>query len=183
MADNLTIKDGNAVARVMRTTDSGGVHTPQTIVQASALPTGASTAAKQDAIVAALGAISTALALLGTSAKQDDLLGAVGDVETALGSLATSAKQDSALVASTAIKTSTDLAAPASGVIEVSPSDDTNLATAARSLYVGEGGDVSVIVGGTTVTFANVPSGAILPIRASRVRATGTTASLIVALL
>jgi hypothetical protein len=64
----------------------------------------------------------------------------------------------------------------------VTPSD--TVARPARALYVGTGGNVSVVMaGGQTVTFANVPAGMLLPIEVGRVLATGTTASNIVALL
>jgi hypothetical protein len=52
-----------------------------------------------------------------------------------------------------------------------------------RALYVGSTGDVAVkFSGGTTVVFANVPDGTLLPIRPSHLVATTTTASDIVAL-
>lgn len=51
-----------------------------------------------------------------------------------------------------------------------------------RALYVGTGGDLVVSFGGTTVTFKAVPGGTVLPIRVSRVRATGSTAADIIAL-
>ena len=71
---------------------------------------------------------------------------------------------------------------PAENAIAVTPSDSVDLTGApCRALYIGTGGNLSVIIGGATVTFSNV-AGGILPIRASRVRATGTTATNIVAL-
>lgn len=65
----------------------------------------------------------------------------------------------------------------------VSPSDTVDLASPARSLYVGATGSLSVVMYGdeATVTFAAVPVG-IFPIQVTRVNATGTTASNIVAL-
>ncbi len=76
------------------------------------------------------------------------------------------------------------LIAPATGAEAVSKSDTVNLPLGvSRALYVGTGGDISVIMdGGQTVTFANVPDGTILPIRVSRVRSTGTDASDIVSI-
>lgn len=71
---------------------------------------------------------------------------------------------------------------PAEHAASVTPSDDTDLASAARALYVGTGGDVKLsTIHGESVTFSNVPVG-ILPIRATRVYSTGTTATDIVAL-
>jgi hypothetical protein len=65
----------------------------------------------------------------------------------------------------------------------VSPSDTIDLASPARSLYVGATGSLSVVMygDGATVTFAAVPVG-IFPIQVTRVNNTGTTASNIVAL-
>lgn len=65
----------------------------------------------------------------------------------------------------------------------VTPSDSTALTTAAAALYVGGTGTVKVLtIGGQTVTFSGVPAGAVLPIACSQVFATGTSATLIVAL-
>jgi hypothetical protein len=53
----------------------------------------------------------------------------------------------------------------------------------ARSLYVGGTGDVVAInENGVAVTFTAVPAGAVLPVATSRVNATNTTATHIVAL-
>ena len=53
----------------------------------------------------------------------------------------------------------------------------------AAALFIGVGGDISLVgTDGTAVVFKNVPSGALLPIHAITVNATGTTASAIVAL-
>lgn len=72
---------------------------------------------------------------------------------------------------------------PAVNALAVTPSDSTDLTAApCRALYVGTGGNISAVVGGNTVTFTGVPSGSILPVRISRVRATSTTASNIIAL-
>ncbi len=65
----------------------------------------------------------------------------------------------------------------------VTSSDDNDLATTARCLYIGGAGNVAVITaGGSTVTFVAVNAGSFLPVRAARVLATGTTATSIVAL-
>jgi hypothetical protein len=49
-------------------------------------------------------------------------------------------------------------------------------------LYVGVGGDVTVLTaGGDDVTFKNVPGGSFIPVHVSKVFSTGTTASSIVA--
>lgn len=66
----------------------------------------------------------------------------------------------------------------------VTPSDSTSFSQITRALYVGGAGDVVVVMpsDGTAVKFAGVPAGTILPVRASRVNLTNTTATLIVAL-
>lgn len=64
----------------------------------------------------------------------------------------------------------------------VVPADGADLATWARSLYIGVTGNVTVTtVGGDTITFNNVPVG-VLPVQVRRVFGTGTTATNIVAM-
>jgi hypothetical protein len=78
---------------------------------------------------------------------------------------------------------SSALDSPAHRAAAVTPSDSTDLATAARALYIGGAGDVALVtVGGDTVTFSALPAGAILPVRVARVRSTNTTATNIIAL-
>ena len=75
------------------------------------------------------------------------------------------------------------VSAPATRVAAVTPDDTAALPDIPKALYVGIGGDVAVQgTDGADALFRNVPSGAILPIRAHYVRATGTTAAAIVAL-
>ena len=73
---------------------------------------------------------------------------------------------------------------PAEYAAAVTLSDSTVLTPTPRALSIGVGGDVVVTMAadGTDVTFANVPTGTKLPVRVSKVKATGTTASSIVAL-
>lgn len=74
------------------------------------------------------------------------------------------------------------LVSPASSGAEVTPSD-ADLPQVSRALYVAGGGDLSLeLASGDEVTLRGVPSGAVLPVRARRVRASGTTASGVVAL-
>lgn len=73
---------------------------------------------------------------------------------------------------------------PAQGAVAVTPSDGTDLApTGCRALFIGTGGNISIDTqqGDTAVIHKNVASGSILQIGAKRVRATGTTATDIVA--
>ncbi|MGN6812553.1 MAG: spike base protein, RCAP_Rcc01079 family [Thermomicrobiales bacterium] len=68
--------------------------------------------------------------------------------------------------------------------VAVTPSDSTDLATPARALFVGGAGAIvlNTTGGETSVTIAAVPAGTTLPLSVKRVRATGTTATSIVAL-
>jgi hypothetical protein len=66
----------------------------------------------------------------------------------------------------------------------VTPNDTVDLPVWASALWVGTGGTLRVdAVGGETDVLLVVPSGIILPFGVRRVRATGTTASNIVALV
>ena len=66
----------------------------------------------------------------------------------------------------------------------VTPSDSTDLAFVTRALHVGTGGDIAVdfAESGSAIVLKSIASGATLPYRVKRVRATGTTATDIVAL-
>lgn len=74
--------------------------------------------------------------------------------------------------------------APANSAQAVTPNDSADLANVSRALYIGGAGDLYVDMRdtGTNVALLGATAGSILPIRASRVYATGTTASSIVAL-
>lgn len=68
--------------------------------------------------------------------------------------------------------------------VELTPNDDTDLEHSADALYIGEAGDVSVVMyrGTTVVPFKAVPAGTLLRINVRRVMATGTNSTSIVAL-
>ena len=78
---------------------------------------------------------------------------------------------------------SAGLESPASHAFAVTGHATNPLAEVTRAVWVGTGGDLVVRLAGSSadVTFANVPSGTCLPIRASHVRV--STASDIVALV
>lgn len=67
---------------------------------------------------------------------------------------------------------------PASYAFEIDPGDN-ELPFLTSVIYVGNGGDVKLRPGDsdTDITYRNVPSGAYLTVRASHVRAVGTSAS------
>ncbi len=62
-------------------------------------------------------------------------------------------------------------------------SDVTNFTDGAcHAIYVGGAGNITAVVNGTAVLFAGAPVGAVLEVRATRVNATGTAATNLVAL-
>ena len=73
--------------------------------------------------------------------------------------------------------------APSENAFTVTPHDTDALQTVPKYLYVGSGGDVTLrtVDGTSDVVFMNVPNGGYIYVRASHVRATGTSASAIVA--
>lgn len=79
--------------------------------------------------------------------------------------------------------TQPSLSGPAASAVSVTPSDGGDLAQPSRALYVAAAGNLAVrMLTGEAATFASVPAGSLLPIRVTRVLATGTTATGIVAL-
>lgn len=66
----------------------------------------------------------------------------------------------------------------------IAPHDIDPLPVVPKAIYVGTGGDVTLrgIGAAGDVTFRNVPAGMIIDVRASHVRATGTTAADLIAL-
>jgi hypothetical protein len=76
-------------------------------------------------------------------------------------------------------------ATPARSAVAITPDDNTDLARGAtRGLYIGGGGDVTVIMAddSAAVTLAGLVAGVVHPLRVKRVKATGTTATGIVGL-
>lgn len=70
---------------------------------------------------------------------------------------------------------------PIEGGFAVTPHDTNELTRVVRGLYIGGFGDVKVTFkGGDTVTFYSVQAGTLLPVRAVKVLATGTSATNIV---
>lgn len=72
---------------------------------------------------------------------------------------------------------------PSENAYAVSPSDTDALTSIPKFLYVGRGGNVTLRTrdASADVLFENVPAGGYLFVRASHIRATGTTAAGIVA--
>lgn len=69
--------------------------------------------------------------------------------------------------------------------VAITPSNSTSFtAGECDGIWSGDAapGDITAVVSGTAVLFKSVPAGVLLPIRASRVNSTGTTATNMVAL-
>jgi hypothetical protein len=72
---------------------------------------------------------------------------------------------------------------PFSNAAAVTPDNSNDLPFVASALYIGTAGDVTInLPNGSPMTFAAVPAGTTIPVRASRVLAAGTSAGSIVAL-
>lgn len=76
------------------------------------------------------------------------------------------------------------VSAPARDAAPLVPHDTNPVAITPKALFIGTGGHLVVrgVNGSADVTFRNLASGSVLPFRPGFVRATGTTASDIVAL-
>lgn len=73
---------------------------------------------------------------------------------------------------------------PAERCFPITPNDSEDLHLATKALYVGQGGDVTLIPvrGKEEVTFRNISSGSILDVRVKAIRLSGTTAADLVGL-
>jgi hypothetical protein len=75
------------------------------------------------------------------------------------------------------------LTSPAMAATAIVPNDATPLTHVTRAIYVGGPVNLSVVMlSGDIVTLAGVQAGVVYPLRASGVRATGTTATGLVGL-
>lgn len=74
--------------------------------------------------------------------------------------------------------------APAETCFAITPDDTSELLQATKAIYVGSNGDIALVPlqGSTPVVFANVAAGAIIPVRARAVHASGTTCTNILGL-
>jgi hypothetical protein len=71
----------------------------------------------------------------------------------------------------------------APGALDITPSDANYLSRPVRAIYVGGTGNLAVTMeDGSEVTFQAIPVATILPIRVKQVKATGTTATLLIGL-
>lgn len=80
--------------------------------------------------------------------------------------------------------TAGSLSSPATHAFAITPADGDDLPETTRAIYVGAGGAIALrMQSGAVVTMAGVPQGTLLPLRADRILATGTTASGLVGLV
>lgn len=72
---------------------------------------------------------------------------------------------------------------PSRSPFPIAPSDDDALPIIPKGIYVGTGGDVTLrgVDGDGDVTYRNLPDASYIAVRASFVRATGTTATDLIA--
>jgi hypothetical protein len=76
-----------------------------------------------------------------------------------------------------------DITAPARRGFAIAASDSADLEAETRAIYVGGGGDIAmVLAAGDEIALIGVAGGSLLPVRARRVKATGTSASHLVGL-
>ena len=76
------------------------------------------------------------------------------------------------------------LTGPATHAFPITASDSANFADATRAIYCGLGGDiVAIMLSGAIITLPNVQAGTLLPLRVTRIAATGTTAGGLVGLV
>lgn len=81
------------------------------------------------------------------------------------------------------LKALADAVLPARTATAVVPSDTVALNPVPRGIYIGIGGDVTIrpVGSATDVTYRNLTDSSYIAVRASHVRATGTTASAMIA--
>lgn len=71
---------------------------------------------------------------------------------------------------------------PAGNHASITPSDSVDFTHPCRGIYIGVTGDIVAVVNGTAQTYKNAQQGTILPIEATRVNNTNTTATNLLAL-
>jgi hypothetical protein len=127
-----------------------------------------------------LGAKTAANSLATTLATDDLLVAAVGPASATVATSDTGTFSLIALVKRLLVQSNSASARVAEVVTK---SDTVNFTNGTcKGIYVGTAGTVVAIVNGALTTFTAVPAGMILPIKATRVNSTNTTANNMVAL-
>lgn len=76
------------------------------------------------------------------------------------------------------------LDSPATTGFAITPHDSTDFTFVTRGIYVGVGGDIVIVMkSGGALTFKNAVAGSVIPVRATRVNSTSTTATNLIGLL
>ena len=148
----------------------------QVDVMSSGLPSGGATAANQSTIIGHVDGIETLITSSNT--KLDTLETTLTAIETDAAAIEVATEATQAAVEKTIYGTAR--------AVDASSGND-NLGGASEiyeALYIGTGGNVvlDMGVGGTSITFNNLASGQLLPVRVKEVKNSGTTATGIVAL-
>lgn len=77
----------------------------------------------------------------------------------------------------------TELTSPAKNGFAITPHDTNNLTADTRAIYVGGAGNIALVTSaGDEITLNGALAGTIIPIRATKVKSTGTTATNLVGL-
>ena len=165
-----TTKDGSGTSYVPLVDSDGHL---QVDVMSSGLPSGGATAANQSTII---GHVDGLEGLITSSNTKLDTL------ETTLTAIETDAAAIELATEATQAAVEKNLYGTALAV-NISSSDH-SLGATYEAFYIGVGGDISLdcATSGTNIVFKNVASGQLLPIRATVVNQSGTTATDIVAL-
>ena len=165
-----TTKDGSGTSYVPLVDSDGHL---QVDVMSSGLPSGGATAANQSTII---GHVDGLEGLITSSNTKLDTL------ETTLTAIETDAAAIEVATEATQAAVEKNLYGTAL-VVNISGGDH-SLGATYEAFYIGVGGDISLdcATSGTNVVFKNVASGQLLPIRATVVNQSGTTATDIVAL-
>lgn len=171
--DVLVYGNDGATNRKIKTDADGNV---QVDIVTSALPSGGATAANQTTII---GHVDGLEGLITSSNTKLDTL------ETTLTAIETDAAAIELATEATQSAVEKTLYGTALEVDIGSGDDDLGGGTEIyEALYIGTGGNVVLDMGvsGTSITFNNLASGQLLPVRVNTVKQTGTTATGIVAL-
>lgn len=181
LAGTLTVSGGGGsfgIAGSVAVTGSFWQATQPVSAASLPLPTGAATATGVTAVVTALGTPMQAGGSIGNTAFgiSGTLPGFAATPTFNIGTtagIATAANQ-------VTLQTSIDRTTPADTVTAITPSDTVDLATVPKALLITASGTLSIKDStGTTVALGSPPVGTVLPIRARRVMATGTSATVV----
>ena len=81
-------------------------------------------------------------------------------------------------------KHASSLHSPASDAFSITPDDNIALPHITRAIYIGGPGTIHVVMqSDIEISFAGLPAGMVLPIRAKKIKATGTDATDLVGLV